>query len=218
MEQALIHKQIAKVMADMGPIAKDRKNVQQGYKFRGIDELMNAFAPAATKHGIYPTVTKIEDITDQGITSKSGGAGYRVVRRYTFRFTAEDGSYSETMADGEAIDYGDKASNKAYSVAYREAIFKMFVIPFENEEIEDSDHNLAPPAAKPVPPKKVEDKRTVQKARIKELIDGISLVPLTTGLEYREYVRNNFDLELEPQNYTAIVARLEALQSAALEE
>jgi hypothetical protein len=89
---------------------------------------------------------------------------------------------------------------------------------------DDDDGNAATqaskekPAAKPVPPKRVADKRDAQKARIKELIDDISLVPLSTGLEYREYVRNNFYLELEPQNYTAIVARLEALQSAALEE
>lgn len=66
---------------------------------------------------------------------------------------------------------------------------------------------------KPVPPAKVADKRDALKKRIKELIDDISLVPLTTGLEYREYVRNNFDLELEPDYFEAVIEKLEAIKT-----
>jgi hypothetical protein len=53
---------------------------------------------------------------------------------------------------------------------------------------EDDDGNAATVAAKPkpVPPKKVTDKRDVLKARIKELVDSIVLAPLNTGGEYKD--------------------------------
>ena len=44
-------------------------------------------------------------------------------------------------------------------------------------------------AAKPVPPKQVADKRTVQKARIKELCDEKVLEPLVGGDDYKKYVK-----------------------------
>jgi hypothetical protein len=144
-KSAIIFDKVSLVMHDMGPIAKSKRNTQQNYSFRGIEDLMNEFAPIATKHGIFPVTTSIQDITNEPVTSRAGGSGYRTVRRFTFRFYASDGSLVETTADGEAIDYGDKSSNKAYSVAYREAIFKMFIVPFAQDDIENHDHELKEP-------------------------------------------------------------------------
>jgi hypothetical protein len=174
-------------MEDMGPLGKNKKNVQQGYTFRGIEDLMNEFAPLATKHGIFPVTTAISDVANEPVTSKAGATGYRTVRRFTFRFYAEDGSFVETTADGEAIDYGDKSSNKAYSVAYREAIYKMFVVPFADDDIENHDHDLkAPeqPKTAPTPFKKppvyksTDTKEIEAKKRIAMLCEKLSdIVP-----------------------------------------
>lgn len=44
-----IHQAIAGVMKDVGAVGKDRSNQQQGFKFRGIDDVMNALhAPMVT--------------------------------------------------------------------------------------------------------------------------------------------------------------------------
>ena len=43
--------QVASEMARDG-IAKDRNNAQQGYKFRGIDDVYNALAPVISKAGL----------------------------------------------------------------------------------------------------------------------------------------------------------------------
>ena len=137
-----IYGAINAVMKEIGPISKDRQNTQQNYKFRGIDDAMNAFQPLFAKYGIVPCITNIQDIVSEPVLSKSGGAGYHYVRRFTIRFSALDGSFIEVMSDGEAIDYGDKSSNKAMSVAYREALFKTFIVPFENDDIENYNHSL----------------------------------------------------------------------------
>lgn len=148
---SLIYKKMQAVMKDIGPLSKDKKNTQQGYSFRGIDDLMNAISPVLSDHGVFLVCSQISDVLTDSITSKSGGAGYRRIRRFTFRCFAEDGRFVETTADGEAIDYEDKGSNKAYSVAYREAMFKMFVIPFEGDDIENHDHEIKTPAKQTKP-------------------------------------------------------------------
>ena len=147
-EKKNIFEAINEVMKDISPISKDRKNAKQGYNFRGIDDAMNAMSPLFTKHGIFPTIQSVVDIQTDEVESANGNKGYHYVRRFTIRFYSIDGSFVDVISDGEAIDYGDKASNKAMSVAYREAIFKTFVIPFGNDDIENHDHNVLKTAQK----------------------------------------------------------------------
>ena len=225
MDKQLIYEKVAKVMAEIEPIAKERKNTQQGYNFRGIDDLMNALSPLVTKHGIFPTTAKVEDLISENVTSKQGAQGWRTVRRYTFRFYAEDGSFVETITDGEASDYGDKGSNKAYSVAYREAMFKMLVIPFQTEDIEEAGHEITATArtatastptatsAKPLPPRNVEQARLAKKKCIMDLCGFLSQAPLLTGLDYSRYVSEKTGLTLEPEHFDDIITRLESLKS-----
>jgi len=49
----MIYKKMSDVMKDVGAIGKDQKNTQQGFKFRGIDQFVNALYPALTKHGVF---------------------------------------------------------------------------------------------------------------------------------------------------------------------
>jgi hypothetical protein len=222
----LIYRNIIAVMKEIGPLSKDRKNTQQGYAFRGIDDLMNAISPVLSNHGVFPTCLSVTDVLSENVTSKNGGAGYRQIRRYTFRFFAEDGSFVDTTADGEAIDYGDKGSNKAYSVAYREAMFKMFVIPFESEDIEAADHDLktsqtrhtAPGAAKPAPTKKgAPSEIDVQKERITFLLKSLGFKGKTKK-EYEDAVFDITALLLIEENYAAIAEALSARLEAKEEE
>ena len=51
----LIYKKMSDVMKDVGHIGKDQKNTAQGFKFRGIDQFVNALHPALNKHGVFMT-------------------------------------------------------------------------------------------------------------------------------------------------------------------
>lgn len=138
----LIHSKMVKIMRAVEPIAKARRNEQQGYSFRGIDDVMNAFAPILAEYGVTPRVKGIETVSENEVVSNSGTRGWRTVKRLTIAFTDEYGDSVDVVSDGEAIDYGDKGSNKAMSVAYREAFFKTFCVPFGNDDIENHDHDL----------------------------------------------------------------------------
>jgi hypothetical protein len=156
MEQK-IYSALAKAKKDVDAIGKNRKNAAQGYNFRGIDDAMDALAPLLADHGLTIVCDAINHLSSEAIISKGGGNGWRVVNNYSFRIYAEDGSFIQGQADGEAIDYGDKCTTKAQSVALREFLFKTFMVPFHTvDDIEEASHDIskvekpATVAAKPV--------------------------------------------------------------------
>jgi hypothetical protein len=121
---------VSRELAKVG-IAKERKNDQQGYKFRGIDEVLNALAPVLAAQGlvILPRITS-RTLTER-VTQK-GGILFSVTVCAEFDFVAaEDGSKHTVTMYGEAMDSGDKATNKAMSAAYKYAAFQAFCIPLE---------------------------------------------------------------------------------------
>lgn len=132
--------EVQKRLAATG-ITKDRKNTQQGYAFRGIDDVFNALSPLLAEHGlcILPRMLSRECIERQ---TKSGGALFYVTVEAEFDFVcAEDGSKHTVKTFGEAMDSADKATNKAMSAAYKYAAFQAFAIPTEGDNDADAHHH-----------------------------------------------------------------------------
>jgi len=127
-------------------ISKDRKNKQQGYNFRGIDDIYDALAAALHQSGlcIIPNVIS-RTVTEK--KSKSGGTLFYVVLDVRYDFvSAIDGSSHTAQVVGEAMDSGDKASNKAMSAAYKYVCLQTFCIPTEGENDADATtHEVASP-------------------------------------------------------------------------
>lgn len=140
-----IYTAILGVMADVGAIGKDKKNARQGFKYRGIDDVMNALQPAMIKHGIFVVPSVLEQKREERRTSKDGNLVYSICTvKYTFY--AKDGSSVDAVVIGEGMDSGDKATNKAMSIAFKYACFQVFCIP--TEEMKDPDAET-PPESKP---------------------------------------------------------------------
>lgn len=150
-----VYQAIAKVMAEIGRtgIAKARNNAQQGYKFRGIDDVYNALSGYLSTAGlcILPRV-KSRIVTER--TTAKGGVLFYVVLDMDFDIVcAEDGSRHTVSVTGEAMDSGDKATNKAMSAAFKYACMQVFCIPTEgNPDADQETHVDIEPA--PQEPKK----------------------------------------------------------------
>jgi hypothetical protein len=56
-----------------------------------------------------------------------------------YTFYAEDGSSVSATVIGEGMDSGDKATNKAMSIAFKYACFQVFCIPTEEMKDPDAD-------------------------------------------------------------------------------
>lgn len=144
-----VYKAIAAVQADLARdgISKGRRNQQQGYQFRGIDDVFNAISPLLAKHGlcILPRVLS-RGVTER--TTAKGGVLFYVTIDAEFDFVAaSDGSTHTVRIAGEAMDSADKATNKAMSAAYKYAALMTFAIPTEGDNDADATtHEIAPPA------------------------------------------------------------------------
>lgn len=138
----LIYKKMSDVMKDVGAIGKDQKNAAQGFKFRGIDQFVNALYPALTKHGVFMTTEVLEatqDLKEVERSSGKKGVDKHVALKMKYTFHAEDGSSVSSSIPSEGLDSGDKATNKALSAALKYALIQTFSIPTEDMEEADKD-------------------------------------------------------------------------------
>lgn len=128
-----VYKAINEVAAELAQsgISKDRKNVQQGFMFRGIDSVYNHLAPILAKHKLCILPRIISRSVVERVTQKGGALFYVTVEAEFDFVSALDGSKHTVKTFGEAMDSGDKATNKAMSVAYKYAAFQSFCIPTE---------------------------------------------------------------------------------------
>lgn len=138
MEKKNIYETITAVMEEIGAIGKNSKNNQQNFMYRGIDAVMNALSPAFVKHRLFVIPEVLEQKREERQTNKGGNLIYSICRvKYTFY--AEDGSSLAAVTIGEGMDSGDKATNKAMSIAFKYACFQVFCIPTEEMRDPDSD-------------------------------------------------------------------------------
>ena len=153
MKSGQIYGALAKVMTEVGVVGKSRKNPQQGYQFRGIDDVVAEVQEVLARHGVV-VAPRVIDREREMIATKSGGtmASVRLLVEHTF--FAADGSSVVATTLGEAMDSGDKASNKAMSAALKYALTETLMIPTResDRDTEESSPEMAPPApAAPLP-------------------------------------------------------------------
>lgn len=147
MEQKNIYQSITAIMKEIPAIGKNKRNAQQGFAFRGIDDVMNALQPLLSKHNVFIVPEILEQIREERTTTKGSTLIYSICK-IKYRFYAEDGSYIEAVTIGEGMDSGDKATNKAMSIAMKYALFQVFCIP--TEEMKDPDSETPEPTTSPV--------------------------------------------------------------------
>lgn len=131
-------------MQEAGAITKGRKNDQQGYKFRGIDDVYNEFNPHLADNGVFFCPNVLEMKREER-TTKQGSQLIYTVLTVQYDVFASDGTSVRLVTIGEAMDSGDKSANKAMSAALKYAMFQLFCIPTEDEkDTESQTHEVAP--------------------------------------------------------------------------
>lgn len=149
MNEGAIYQKIGDILADSEAITKDRTNTQQGFKFRGIDDVYNALHPLLAKHRVFSTTQVLAERTEERQTKNGGNLIYRILT-VKFTFYTVDGSSVESIIIGEGMDSGDKASNKAMAVAHKYALLQLLAIPTEDEKDPDAVSHTVAPKAKPL--------------------------------------------------------------------
>lgn len=139
----VIYRKMSEVMREIGAVTKDQKNQAQGFKFRGIDQFVNALYPALTRHGVFMAPRALrhdQEIKEVVRSNGKAGVDKHVAIMMEYTFYAEDGSHVTVgPIPAEGLDSGDKATNKALSAALKYALIQTFSIPTEDMAEADLD-------------------------------------------------------------------------------
>jgi ERF superfamily len=137
------------IMREVGHIEKSRQNPQQGYKFRGIDEVYEAVQLVLAKHGVCVIPFVQHQSREERATKSGGGVLTYTILTVDHTFYAADGSSVVARTVGEAMDSGDKSSNKAMSAAMKYALLESLCIP--TREAKDTEEESPEPAPRQAP-------------------------------------------------------------------
>ena len=152
--EILIYKKMSDIFKDVEFIGKNKKNQQQGYSFRGIDDMYNALHELFAKHEVF-IISEVLKTTREERVTKSGGNIIYTILDVKISFFTSDGSSVSSILIGEAMDSADKSANKAMSAALKYAMMQTFLIP--TEELKDADSTTPDPSKPkeqtPTPPK-----------------------------------------------------------------
>lgn len=182
-EAPKVYAAINAVMAGLAEkgIAKSRENTQgQGFKFRGIDDVLNTLSGLLVEHKL---VMLPRVLNRDGEVRQSGNGKPIFVAFCEVEYdlvSVEDGSTHVIRTVGEAMDMSDKASNKAMSAAYKYAAIQAFCIPTEGDNDADAHtHDVAPAndaMREPAAREKLEGPHTSKTALRKAINDVITKV------------------------------------------
>lgn len=210
-----IYESITAVMNEIGAVGKNSKNAQQGFMFRGIDAVMNAINPALVKHKVFIVPEILEQSREERTTSKGGLLIYSICKvKYTFY--AEDGSSVSAVVIGEGMDSGDKATNKAMSIAFKYACFQVFCIP--TEEMKDPDAECHTPISRD----EEKARETAEKIgqlkisaiKVKSLNDALTKKGISLETIYKEYGVSSLS-DLTESQFANINMRLDKTKEKA---
>lgn len=201
-----IYSRMVAIMRDIPAIEKDSKNQQQGFNYRGIDQVYNTLQPILAKHGVF-TVSEVIDSKVSERKSSSGRPIYHCVVRMKVTFVSADASSVSSIVYGEGMDSGDKAYNKAMSIAMKYAMFQTFLIPTASvdPDSESPDHGVAAGShsdAKTAPKAAVDEKQVHdsvlpedRKALVMALSGGVKRKLITASQRDEALVKGNGIME-----------------------
>ena len=135
--ERLIFRKMSKVLASISAVGKDRKNSQQGFAYRGIDDIYNELNHRLGEQGIFIVPQIMDHTVTRDIQKNSRGEEkpfFHHLVKMRYSFFAEDGSHVDVETMGESSDFGDKGLGKAQQYAIKVALIQTFVIPTEDED------------------------------------------------------------------------------------
>lgn len=128
------------------------------YNFRGIDDMLAALAPLLAEHKMLIT-PYLQERTVAEYQSKNGGSIFNTCVTVDYHMiSVEDQTPHVVRVPGEAMDSGDKGTNKAMSSAYKNMAIQTFCIPTKGDnDSENQTHEVSGSRPTPAPTRSVVD-------------------------------------------------------------
>ena len=151
-----IYEALPLITADIGAVGKNNKNRDQGYAFRGIDDVVNGIHSLFARYGVGCIPRVLEHRQDE-VQSKSGTRGWHTVIKMQYKLTGRDGTNEIGEGIGESLAYDDKGTPKAQAMAFKYFLTQAFTIPtqenLDTEYDKTEELEATKPSRKPDPRK-----------------------------------------------------------------
>lgn len=143
-----VYAAINAVQRDIAITGISKNNTTMGgakFKFRGIDDVYNALSPLMAKHGLIVAPRYSDRALVERKSSNGNSLFYITVTGHFDFISVVDGSKHTVTTFGEAMDSGDKGTNKAMAIAHKYALLQVFAVPTEGDNDPDNyTHNPQP--------------------------------------------------------------------------
>jgi len=202
-----VYAAISAVTADLGKvgIAKSGVNEQQRYRFRGIDQVYAVLNPALVKAGLVIVPRVVDRTVSERVTPKGGTLFYTVLTVDYDLVAVADGSRIIVRTVGEAMDSGDKSTNKAMSASYKYMAILTFCIPVEGDaDADEQTHEVAP-----AKPDGYDAWLAGYRSEAAKGLDALQAAWVQSSARYRSYL-----VSVEPATQAAIKAQAASVGGA----
>lgn len=123
-----IYEALPLITADVRAVGKNNKNKDQGYAFRGIDDVVQMMHGLFAKYGV-GCIPKIVSHHQDQVVSAKGSKGWHTILQMEYLLTARDGTKETASGIGESTSYDDKGTPKAQAMAFKYFLTQAFTIP-----------------------------------------------------------------------------------------
>lgn len=117
------------IMLEVSVVGKGGENTQQGFSFRGIDQLEDNLGPMFRRHGVVTATRCVSRETGRYEPLAGKGPVYFAAVTMAYVFTGLLGDELTVEMPGAALDSYDKATTKALSQALKYALSQAFQLP-----------------------------------------------------------------------------------------
>ncbi len=178
---------VQRKIAAMG-VAKLRKNQEQGFMFRGIEDIQNAIAPLFGEEGIL-LMPEVVELTQEERKTSQGKPLYntKVCVVYTF-VHAESGTEVKSRLYGEGANSGDKGTSIAMTSAFKTLLNQVFCIPFEAM---DGDQHSP----------EIDEKEVGREGRVTPIMTGKGNDPAALKSEITRVLKDRGKSEVDIERY-----------------
>ena len=150
LSKGAIYAAMGAVMVEVEAIGKDKQNVQQKFKYRGIDDAYNALHPLLAKHKIITVPRVINMVSRHSVPTRNGGnLNYTMINvEYDFICCVDGSKITVGPMLSEGMDAADKSCAKALASGHKYAIFQTWCIPTSDMPDGDAEtHDVVGPAS-----------------------------------------------------------------------
>jgi hypothetical protein len=209
-----VQEAVSRVIRDVGHrgVGKTGVNTDQGYSFRGIDDIVDTLSPILARHQLV-IVPRVRSVDHDKRTSSTGRVNMFTTMIVDWLIVGPRGDELSATTVGLGADVSDKSANKAMTAAYKYLLSELFCIP--NAGWDEGD--LTTPSGNvDVEAERVERQRAANKPKLDRLTELATAQQITLEQITARYRRENGDLSLpafEAMNtdrLSAFVADVEA--------